>query len=146
MSNPSDIVAVKVEGRTTEWYAPTYTDPYEDTPEFRTYFDKHMSAKTPLFCAPFGDADGECLSADLDRLLDRLADEVPSRRESLRSSLAWAIVAARATCTKRVVEMDGARFVMTPYAKKHLPPVNEMMLAETYGEFADLMRERIAAI
>lgn len=148
MSNPSDIAAVKVtaEGRFTEWYAPAYKEPYEDTPEYREYFDKHIAEKIPVLGASLGDAEDENVSSDLDCLLDRLADEVPSKWDDLRKRLAIGIAAALSTCTERVVEMDGSRFTLTPFAKKHMPPVNEKMLTETYGEYAALMRERIAAI
>ena len=59
--------AVKVEGCVTEWYAPTFKDPYEDCEEYREFYDQMILDKQPVI-GPAVDGKDEFLTGNRGRL------------------------------------------------------------------------------
>ena len=141
------IVAVKCEGCFTEWYSPFYTDLYEDNAEFRHCYDEGELRDVLVIGPSLGDAEHEYLSGDLGCLTDRLCVDVGMAAwEDAKGKLADAIEGAIADGKQRTFTYEGMHDVrIIPCTKSELPPVNEKSL-EVYGDFKELVRERVAAL
>ena len=147
MKDPNEIVAVKCEGCFTEWYSPFFKDPYEDNAEYRKFYDEKVLSFQPVIGPSLGN--DEWLVGDLDFLSDRLTV----------GAYFWDV--AKATFEKAVevaMQSGEVQFVdftytdpnvkgirITPFRRKDMPKPDEEHL-KVYGPFADLVRERVAAI
>jgi hypothetical protein len=140
-------VAVKCEGCFTEWYAPTYKDPYDDNAEYRKYYDKVLINDIPVIGPSLGNSETEYISSYLGCLTDRLSVSVGLGTWDDASGLLADMITDSLTDGKpRVFKFDGMDDVkITPYKKEELPPVNEKSL-DVYKDFKELRRERVAAI
>jgi hypothetical protein len=140
--NTNKAKAVKVEGCFTEWYAPTFKDPYEDNEEYAAFYDERILDMQPVI-GPAVDGETEYLSGDLGCLSDRITCDARSW-DKARHGFAEAVKKALATGkvqTYKFVGMDDIK--ITPY--KELPKIPEKAFA-LYGKFANLVKERVAAI
>ena len=137
---------VKVEGCFTEWYAPTFKDPYEDNEEYREFYDENILPIQPMI-GPAVDGEDENLSGDLDCLSDRITcDVVPDLGawKNAKEGFEDAVVKALATGNVQVFKFKGLEDVtITPY--KEMPKIPERAF-EVYGKFANLVKERVLAI
>ena len=141
-TNTNKAKAVKVEGCFTEWYAPTYKDPYEDNEEYAEFYDNHILAMEPV-CGPAVDGESETLCPDITSLADRLTCGAEDWDEA-RQGLIKAIGEVLATGKAKTFKYEGIDDVdITPY--KEMPTIPEKAY-EVYGKFASLIKERVAAI
>ena len=140
-------VAVKCEGCFTEWYAPTYKDPYDDNAEYRKYYDKVLINDIPVIGPSLGNSETEYISSYLGCLTDRLSVSVGlGTWDDASGRLADMIEESLADGKARTFKYDGMENVkIIPYTKEELPPVNEKSL-EAYKDFKELLRERVKAI
>ena len=147
MKNQNQIVAVKCEGPFTEWYSPYFKEPYNDNEEYRDYYDEHIIDIQPVIGPSLSETDDEeNINDDLDCLSDRMmsataGDWVEAKRRFERA-------VKEALETGKVVRFkddDCGEFVITPFRRKDMPPVNEESL-KVYGPYAELMRQRVAEI
>lgn len=147
MKDPNEIVAVKCEGCFTEWYSPFYKDPYEDNAEYREFYDTKMLDYEPVIGPSLGN--DEWLSGDLGCLSDRLtvdAENWDAAKKAMEDAVELALKTGETQVVDfRYTEPKVADIKITPYRRKDLPKVDEEHL-KTYGKYADLMRERVAAI
>ena len=140
--NTNKAKAVKVEGCFTEWYAPTFKDPYEDNEEYRKFYDKMMLDMQPVI-GPAVDGDDEYLSGDLGCLSDRITCGAADW-DKARKGLVKAIQKALATGEVQTFKSAFVDYVkITPY--KELPKIPERAY-NVFGKFAKLVKERVAAI
>lgn len=140
--NTNKAKAVKVEGCFTEWYAPTFKDPYEDNEEYAEFYDQKILAMQPVI-GPAVDGKDEYLSGDLDCLSDRLTCDAENW-DKARKGLIKAIKEVLATGKVQTFKYEGMDDVkITPY--KELPKIPEKAF-KVYGKFAKLVKERVAAI
>lgn len=149
MKDPDEIVAVKCEGCFTEWYSPFFKDPYEDNAEYRKYYEENILKVQPVIGPSLGDSDNEFISGDLECLTDRLTAEAEDW-DAAKTAVADAVELALKTGEPQVVdfhytEPKVADVKITPFRRKDLPKPNEEHL-KVYGDYADLVRERVAAI
>ena len=148
MKDRNEIVAVKCEGPFTEWYSPFYKEPFNDNAEYRKYYEEHIMDIQPVIGPSLNtDDDEECISDDLDCLTDRLCVDVGlGTWDDAKGKLADAINDALNDGKVRIFSYDGMEDVkITPYRRGDMPKPNENHL-KVYGPFADLIRERVAAI
>lgn len=137
MNKTSEFVAVKIEGPFTEWYAPTFKNPYEDSQEFCEWYDQNMLEDYPaVYGACLGEESYAYVSADIDCLCDRLSDS-GANWDDVYNHIKQALEFGT------TFECDGVK--ITPYRKCEMPPVNEDFIKH-YGPYEGLMRERVAAI
>ena len=139
------IVAVKCEGCFTEWYSPFYKEPYNDNEEYRDYYNEHIIDKMPVLGPSLGDSEDDNLIDDLQCHAERMCVD----------SADWQVSTEDYKATVEMCLADGKPRVwrykdvpevkITPYTRENLPPVNEKSL-EVYGDFKELVRERVAAI
>lgn len=143
----SKFVAVKCEGRFTEWFAPTYKDPYDDNAEYRQYYDDVLINDIPVIGPALGNSETEYVSCYLDCLTERLCVDVGLVTwDEASARLADMIMDSLADGKRRIFKFDGMDDVkITPYTKAELPPVNEKSL-DVYKDFKELLRGRVAAI
>lgn len=143
-SKNNKAVAVRVEGVFTEWYAPSFKDPYEDNGGFREYYDEKMLSFQPVI-GPIVAGDSEYLTSDLGCLTERLCVDVGSVTwEDASGRLADMIEDSLADGKPRTFTYEGLEDVkITPYEK--MPKVPEKSY-EVYGKFAGLVKERVEAI
>lgn len=145
----SEFVAVKVEGPFTEWYSPNYKDPYEDNDEYRGYYDEHILEYQPVVGPSLGDADDEYISGDLQFLAERLTsvccDPGDDWDHEIKNVKCLIKMALECGVTYKYILPDGEEIIITPYRKCEMPPINEDHL-KVYGEMAELIKERVAAI
>lgn len=140
--NTNKAKAVKVEGCFTEWYAPTFKDPYEDNEEYAEFYDQKILAMQPVI-GPAVDGKDEYLSGDLDCLSDRLTCDAENW-DKARKGLIKAIKEVLATGKVQTFKYEGMDDIkITPY--KELPKIPEKAY-KVYGKFAELVKERVAAI
>ena len=137
--------AVRVEGCFTEWYAPTFKDPYEDNEEYRWYYDKMILDGCPVI-GPAVDGKDEYLSGDLGCLSDRItcdAHEI-GKWDKAKDGFEKSVLKALATGKVQTFKFKGLDdIVITPYEK--LPTIPRKAYRH-YGEFARLVEERVLAI
>ena len=136
---------VKVEGCFTEWYAPTFKDPYEDNDEYREFYDEKILAMEPVI-GPAVDGKDEYLSGDLGCLSDRITCDAYDfgKWEEAKNAFADAVEKALATGEVLIFKFKGLDDIkITPYQK--MPVIPESGYAR-YGKFADLVKSRVAAI
>ena len=147
MKDPNEIVAVKCEGCFTEWYAPTYKEPYDDNAEYRQYYDEVLINDTPVIGPSLGGSETEYVSSYLGCLVERLSVSVDlGTWEEASGRLADMIEDSLKDGKPRVFKFEGMDDVkITPYTKAELPPVNEKSL-DVYKDFKELVRARVAAI
>lgn len=141
-NNTNKAKAVKVEGCFTEWYAPTFKDPYEDNEEYREFYDQMMLDMQPVI-GPAVDGDDEYLSGDLGCLSDRItcgAADWDKAREGFVKAVQKALATGEVQTFKSELVDD---VKITPY--KELPKIPERAF-NVYGKFAKLVKERVAAI
>lgn len=144
---------VKVIGPFTEYYAPTYREPYEDNAEYRKFYDKKILPKQPVIGPELGEK-GCNLCGDLHFLCERMTiDTVEDNRwDEATHELKWAIEKALSkpidpresfAFTYAVGEHEYKSIKVIPLAE--VPPIVEESL-KVYGPYADLVRARVAAI
>lgn len=134
--------AVKVEGCFTEWYAPTFKDPYEDNAEYAEFYDQRILDFQPVI-GPAVDGKDEYLSGDLGCLADRITCDAGDWAKA-RDGFADAVEKVLATGKAQTYKFDGIDDILiTPY--KELPKIPEKAY-KVYGKFAKLVKERVAAI
>ena len=147
MKDPNEIVAVKCEGCFTEWYSPFFKDPYEDNAEYREFYDAKMLNFEPVIGPSLGN--DEWLSGDLGCLSDRLtveADNWDKAKDAFEEAVEVAMQSGEVQVVDfRYTEPNVEDIKITPYRRKDLPKVDEEHL-KVYGKYADLVRERVAAI
>ena len=137
--------AVKVEGCFTEWYAPTFKDPYEDDADYQEYYDELILNSQPVI-GPVVDGESNFLSGDLGCLSDRITCDAYDfgKWEEAKASFEDAVEKALATGEVVVCKFEGLDDItITPY--RELPPIPDKSY-EVYGKFADLVKARVAAI
>ena len=140
--NTNKAKAVKVEGCFTEWYAPTFKDPYEDNEEYAEFYDQKILDMRPVI-GPAVDGKDEFLTGDLDCLSDRITCGA-SDWDRARDGFADAVEKALATGKVQTFKYEGIDDIkITPY--KELPKIPEEAY-KVYGKFAELVKERVAAI
>ena len=145
MSNPNDIVAVKLEGCFTEWYSPNYKEPYEDNEEYRQYYNEHIINKQPVIGPVIGGDDGDFISDDLQCVAERLCCDAADW-DKATNSLCTAIEESLADGKPRTWEYDGVDSVkITPVKKADMPALEDKAL-EVFGKYGYLIRERYEAI
>lgn len=141
--NTNKAKAVKVEGCFTEWYAPTFKDPYEDCEEYAEFYDNEILPIEPV-SGPAVDGESETLCPDLTSLADRMtcgAENWDKAREGLIKAIKEVLATGKAkTFTYEGLDDD---IEITPY--KELPKIPEKAY-KVYGKFAKLVKERVAAI
>lgn len=147
----SEVVAVKLEGPFAEWYIPGYEDPYGEDAGYTAYYDKHILPYQPVYGPPLGNDKDAKITNDLRCLADRLScvcppDDWLGEVESETDGIENLFKAALATggVIKCCIPGD-EEFVLTPYRRKDLPPVNKSGL-KIYGKFAKLVLERVKSI
>lgn len=146
----SDIVAVRVAGRFAEFYSPFYKEPYEDNEGYREYYNKNILPVQPVIGPCLGDGNQEYLSNDLICLAERLACDCEGSDTTEgwvdnRDTIMDAVDKVFRSGEPYTVVVGNREFIITPYRRKELPPINEDHL-KVYGKYADLIRERVAAI
>ena len=140
--NTNKAKVVKVEGCFTEWYAPTFKDPYEDNEEYAAYYDEKILPIEPV-SGPAVDGKCETLCPDLTSLADRMTCGAEDW-DNARNGLIKAIKEVLATGRAKTFKYDGIDDVdITPH--KEMPPIPEKAY-KVYGKFANLVKERVAAI
>lgn len=144
------VVAVRVEGKFAEFFSPFYKEPYEDNDEFREFYNKKILPIQPVVGPCLGDGDDEYLVNDLTCLAERLAcdcdgSDVIAGWVENRDTLMDAVDKVFRSGEPYTVVVGNREFTITPYRRKELPPINENHL-KVFGKFADLIRERVAAI
>ena len=140
-----EFVAVLLEGPFTEWYSPYFKEPFNDNAEYRKYYEEHIIGQKPVIGPALGADEDAYISDDLQCTAERYMSgckdwqkETENLIHQIKLSLEFGI-----TCT--YISDIGETIKITPYRKSELPPVNEESL-KVYGPYADLMRERVAAI
>lgn len=147
-NKPTAIIAVKVVGPFTEWFLPTYREPYDDNEEYQEYFNEHIIDKIPVLGPSFGDCADDMSSSDLDCLADRMVDasDTDNWSEARRQFINEMKVSLKSEgVLSRKVTICGEEFTFYPFTRETLPPVNEESL-KVYGKMADLVRERAEEI
>lgn len=149
MKDKNEIVAVKCEGCFTEWYSPFFKDPYEDNAEYREFYNTKMLDHEPVIGPSLGDSDNEFISGDLGCLSDRLTADAEDW-DAAKKAVEDAVELALKTGEPQVVdfhytEPKVADVNITPFRRKDMPKPDEEHL-KVYGDYADLVRERVAAI
>ena len=150
MSNPNDIVAVKLEGCFTEWYSPNYKEPFEDNEEYRKYYEEHIIDKQPVIGPVLGGEDGHFLSDDLSCVAERLCcdslEHWQRNTDDLCSTIEMCLAADEySTRIIRLVDGKITEVKITPVTKAELPPLTDDAL-KVFGDFGWLIRERYNAI
>ena len=148
MSNPNDIVAVKLEGCFTEWYSPFYKDPFEDNAEYRDYYEKEIMSEQPVIGPVLGGEDGDFLSDDIQCVSERLCCDDWDNWQRNTNELCDTIEKCLADGKTRIwKDIDGkvADVKITPFTKAEMPPLTDDAL-EVFGKFGYLIRERYEAI
>ena len=135
---------VKVEGPFTEWYAPTYAEPYNDNEEYAAYYDTAILAKQPVI-GPAVDGDSEYLSGDLECLADRMTcdcdmNEWGKARYEFEKAVSKALATGKAQ-TFKFKNLE--KITITPY--KEVPQIPEKAY-EVYGEYGWLVKDRVGNI
>lgn len=146
MKDPNEIVAVKCEGGFTEWYSPFFKEPFEDNAEYRKYYEEHIIDIQPVIGPSLGEAEDDFLSNDLQCHCERMCVD-STDWDTSTEDYAATIKMCLADGKKRVWEdlHSDQKVTITPYSRKDMPKPNEEHL-KVYGPYADLMRERVAAI
>ena len=149
MKDPNEIVAVKCEGCFTEWYSPFYKEPFEDNAEYRKYYEEKILEVQPVIGPSLGDSDNEFISGSLDFLSDRITSGA-AFWDVAKADFEKAVEVAMQSGDVQVVDFrytdpNVTDIKITPYRRKDMPKPNEEHL-KVYGEYADLIRERVAAI
>ena len=140
--NTNKAKAVKCEGCFTEWYAPTFKDPYEDNAEFAEFYEQRLLDMQPVI-GPAVDGETEYLSGDLGCLSDRITCGAANWDEA-KDGFEKAVNKALATGKVQTFKYEGIDDIdITPY--KELPKIPEKAY-KVYGKFAKLVKERVAAI
>ena len=144
--NADEIVAVKCEGCFTEWYSPNFKEPYEDNGEYREYYDEKILEVQPVIGPSLGDSEDEFITDDLKCHAERMCVDSKDWQGSTEDYIAT-IKACLADGKTRTWEdpYSDQKVKITPYRRGDMPKPNENHL-KVYGPFADLMRERVAAI
>lgn len=144
----TEVIAVKVEGPFTEWFLPTYREPYDDNEEYQRYFEEHIMDKIPVLGPSFGDCADDMSSSDLDCLADRMTDanNADNWCEARRQFINEMKVSLKSEgVLSRKVTIGGEDYTFHLYTRSTLPPVNEESL-KVYGDMAGLVRERAEEI
>ena len=145
MKDPKEIVAVKCEGGFTEWYSPFYKEPYEDNAEYRAYYNEHILDVQPVIGPSLNEEDDdECIQGDLGCLSDRMMSAYNDWKAA-KAVFEEAVCKALASGDVQTIEYEGDTIKITPYRRGQMPKPNENHL-KVYGSYADLIRERVAAI
>ena len=133
---------VKVEGAFTEWYAPGYANPYNDTDGFAEFQEE---AGMPFVYGPVvTDANiGDNICDDLQCLCEREVVDEEGDWDENTDKLVEAAETALETGEVQKVKIGETEFTCTPYAE--VPAIPDSSY-EAFGEFADVVRERVAAI
>lgn len=143
--NKAKAVAVKVEGPFTEWYSPSYEEPYTHNEEYAAYYDEVVSEEIPVVGPSLGESEDDYITGDLDCLSDRMASG-EKNWQLAKEALEFAVENALDRNETTTLELDeGGMVTITPYTKENLPPVNEESL-KVYGPFAEVMRAAVEAI
>ena len=127
---------VKVEGAFTEWYAPGYEG--IGTDEFIEFMHAH-----DLPCVYGPEIEGEPLCEDLQCLCEREVCGEDENWDENTDRLMEAAETALETGEVQKVKIGETVFTCTPYAE--VPAIPDSSY-EAFGEFADIVRERVAAI
>ena len=138
-------VAVKLEGCFTEWYSPTYKEPFDDNGEFHKYYSEHLIDSRPVAGPVLGGEDGHYIGGDIVWLVDRMccgASDWQGASNSLRADVAASLVDGK---TRTWNHPEVGEVKITPYTKAEMPPLTDEALAE-FGPYASLIRERYEAI
>ncbi len=146
MKKKNEFVAVKCEGCFTEWYAPTYKDPFEDNLNFRDYYEEHIIDIKPVLGPSLGDSEDEFVIDDLQCHAERMcvdSDNWAGSTNAYMDAIEKCLADGKPRTWKDPYSDQTVKII--PYRKSELPPVNEESL-KIYGPWADLMRERVAAI
>lgn len=133
---------VRLAGCFTEWYAPTFRDPYEDNEDYAEFYDQKLLDMQPVM-GPDVNGKEEFLTGDLGCLADRLtcdAEDWDKARDGCMKAVKRALKSGR----PQTFRLDGATPIrITPY--KRVPKIPEKSY-EVYGRFASLVKERVAQI
>ena len=133
---------VKVEGAFTEWYAPGYVNPYNDTDGFAEMQDR---AGMPCVYGPVvtDESIGDNICDSLLCLCEREVVNEEGDWYENTDKLVEAAETALETGEVQKVKIGETVFTCTPYAE--VPAIPDSSY-EAFGEFADVVRERVAAI
>jgi hypothetical protein len=135
--------AVKVEGAFTEWYAPTFRNPYEDNADFRAYHRRTILGNPPVV-GPAVDGYSEFLSGDLECLADLICDCELADWAKAKRGFKKTVRHALATGEVCVFKRRGMTPIkITPYAE--LPKIPKRAY-RVYGDFAELVEQRVKEI
>ena len=140
-----EFVAVKLEGPFTEWYSPYFKEPFNDNDEYREYYEENIIDHKPVIGPALGDDDGAYICDDLQCTAERYmcgSNDWDHDTDELMKTIRLALESG---ATYTYISDIGEKVTITPYRKSELPPVNEESL-KVYGPYAELMRERVAAI
>lgn len=133
---------VRLVGCFTEWYAPTFKDPYEDNEDYAEFYDRRLLIMQPVI-GPDVNGKDEYLTGDLGCLADRLtcdADDWDKARDGCMKAVKRALKSGK----PQTFKFDGVTPIrITPY--KRVPKIPEKSY-EVYGKFASLVKERVAQI
>jgi len=145
MSNPNDIVAVKLEGGFTEWYCPTYKEPFSDHAGYRDYYEKNIIDKQPVVGPVLLGDNGGYVVDDLDCLLERMC--ACADNSDTMDILETMIEGAMEDGKPRAYGGDDGigEVKITPYTKAEMPPLEDEAL-KIFGDYGWLIRERYEAI
>ena len=134
---------VKVEGAFTEWYAPTFKDPYEDNAAFRDYCRRTIPGSRE-YCRPTLDGYCEYLGGDLECLADRICDCEGADWIKARRGFKKTVRRALATGEVCLYKQRGVTTIkVTPYADvPKLPP----RAIRRFGNFGQLVEQRYKEI
>ena len=135
-TNKAKIVRI---GGIEEWYAPTYDNPVMENDGLYDLFTK---LGLPYVYGPCIRKE-ERLAEDLGCICDRIASGIGCGDSDGADDVADAVEECLEDGKKRVVMVGGERIVITPYAE--VPKIPETAYAE-FGEYANLIKERVAAI
>ena len=134
---------VKVEGTLTEWYAPTFKDPFKDNKDFREYCLRTIPDNRGVH-GPALDGFTEFLNGDLECLADRICDCELSDWIKAKRGFKKTVRRAIATGEVCLYKQKGVTPIkVTPYAA--LPKIPKRAY-RVYGDFAELVEQRVKEI
>lgn len=136
-------VAVKIEGRYSEWYSPFWKDPYFDDEGYRTYHDENMQDE-PI-AGPSPDGDGLVITADLDGVCERMAEGAAAPDKAARDIRATVMQALELGTTFKLVDPNFGKLAITPYLREEFEGPSEAAL-DRCGPFKGLVKARLAAL
>ena len=134
---------VKVEGAFTEWYAPTFHDPYEDNGAFREYCRRSIRGNWEVR-GPAVDGYCEYLGGDLESLADRICEGEMGDWIKAKRGFKKTVKRALATGEACLFKRKGMKPIkVTPYAE--VPKIPKRAY-KSFGDFGGLLEQRVKEI